>query len=254
MYRPCVLKPVALVSLCVLLVACGKEAPSASTTKPVAPGKTGTARITGTVVLEGAAPAPETVRVSSDSFCMKSHPEAMDKGDLVLGEGKTIANVFVWVKEGVTGRYPVPAKAVVLDQRGCQYEPRVFGVMTGQGVTVHNSDETLHNVHVAAKVNKPFNRAMHLVDMQLDAKFEKAEVMVKVKCDVHGWMTSWMGVVPHPFFAVTGRDGTFAIEGLPAGTYTVEAWHERLGVRTLRVTLAEAEARTAPFSFTAPAP
>lgn len=254
MHRSSLLKPVALASLCALLVACGKEAPSATAAAPVVPGRTGTARITGSVVFEGVPPVPETVRVSSDSFCMKSHPEAMDKGDLVLGEGKTIANVFVWVKEGVSGRYPVPAKPVVLDQRGCQYEPRVFGVMTGQGVTVHNSDETLHNVHVAAKLNKPFNRAMHLANMQLDAKFEKAEVMVKIKCDVHGWMTSWMGVVPHPFFAVTGRDGAFAIEGLPSGTYTLEAWHERLGTRTLKVTLAEAEARTAPFSFTAPAP
>jgi hypothetical protein len=138
----------------------------------------------------------------------------------------------------------------VLDQRGCRYTPHVFGVQVGQPVEIVNSDPTLHNVHAMPKTNDEFNFGQPVQGMRMRRTFSKPEVMVPVRCDVHGWMNAYAGVVTHPFHAVTTADGAFAIKGLPPGKYTLEAWHERLGTQTQTITIDGKKDATATFSFT----
>ena len=139
--------------------------------------------------------------------------------------------------------------AVVLDQRGCKYHPHVFGVQVGQPVTILNSDPTLHNVHAVPKANTEFNFGQSSKGMKTTRIFDKPEVMVPFRCDVHGWMAAYGGVVSHPFFAVSKADGSFEIKGLPAGTYTIEVWHERLGTQTQTVKVDGKAGVTANLSY-----
>ena len=160
---------------------------------------------------------------------------------------------FVQIVSGLGDRkFAPPAEPVALDQRGCVYYPRVVGVQTGQPLLLINSDPTLHNVHTASSANKPFNFGMSVQGQKATRYFQHEETMIKAKCDVHPWMAAWIGVSPHPFFAVTGEDGRFAIAGLPPGTYDIEAWQETLGRQRMTVTLAEGEAVSANFTFAAP--
>jgi hypothetical protein len=233
-----------------------EAAPAAAAGAPAASaapaaGATGSASVTGKIVFEGAAPAPEKFKMSADAFCAKSHPGDQNKEDVVVAADKGLANVFVYVKAGITGTYPPPATAAVIDQKGCTYHPHVFGVVAGQNIDILNSDATLHNIHSLPEANAPFNLAMPVQGMKYTKKFDKPEVMVKIKCDVHGWMSAYCGVVAHPFFAVTGTDGTYAIKNLPAGTYTIEAWHEKFGTQTQQVTVGATDSKAVPFTFKA---
>jgi plastocyanin len=171
---------------------------------------------------------------------------------VVLGPDATLGNVFVYVKDGLgTLVFPVPQAPVVLDQRHCMYAPRVFGIQAGQSLEIRNSDSTLHNIHARPEVNREFNRGQGSAGMTHTHVFTAPEVMVPFKCDVHKWMNAWVGVLNHPFHAVTGTDGTFSLIGLPPGTYTIEVWHETLGTQTQIVTVGpKATARIA-FSFQA---
>ena len=168
----------------------------------------------------------------------------------MLGTGNTMANVMVRVKSPVAAS-AAPATPVVIDQKGCHYSPHVVGVMVGQKLQLRNSDGLLHNVHALPKVNTPFNMAMPANRTEADTTFGKEEGMFMVKCDVHGWMTAYVGVFSNPYFAVTGPDGKFTINGLAPGTYEIEAWHEKLGTRTATVTVAAAPAK-ADFAFAPP--
>ena len=171
----------------------------------------------------------------------------------VVGDGGTLANVFVYVKSGLEGRsFPVPAEPVVLDQQQCWYVPRVVGVRVGQPLQVLNSDPLLHNVRAAAAVNEPFNQGQPVQGMRFSHTFSTEEVMVPFKCDVHAWMAAWVGVVNHPYFAVTGPSGEFSLPNLPAGTYTVEAWHEAAGTQTASVTVSAQGTATLSMTFTVP--
>ena len=138
---------------------------------------------------------------------------------------------------------------VVMDQIGCKYTPHAMGVMVNQPFRILNSDGILHNVHSFSKVNAEFNKGQPFQNMEFEHTFDQAEVMVRFKCDVHPWMSSYMGVVEHPFFAVSTDDGSYSIDGVPAGTYTVEAWHETLGTQTMEVTVAEDSVAAASFDF-----
>jgi plastocyanin len=157
---------------------------------------------------------------------------------LVVGAGNALQNVFVYVKEGLGQRtYAVPGTPVRLDQKGCRYVPHVFGVQVGQAMQIANSDPTLHNVNAAPKENKGFNFGQVPTTPAVTRTFDRAEIGVPFRCDVHSWMNAYAGVVPHPFFAVTKADGSFEIKGLPPGTYTLELWHEQLGTQTQSVTV-----------------
>jgi len=137
----------------------------------------------------------------------------------------------------------------VIDQDGCLYHPRVFGVMAGQPIEIRNSDPVLHNIKAVPTANRGFNISQPGQGMKTTRTFSTAEIMVPLECNVHGWMNAFVGVMSHPFFATSGPDGSFSIQGLPAGTYELEAWHEKLGTRTLSVTVAENGTAAAEFSF-----
>ena len=171
-----------------------------------------------------------------------------------MGPGSGLKNVFVYVKDGLGNRrLRTPKTPVVLDQEGCRYMPHVFGVQVGQPLEIRNSDPTLHNVHAVPKINEEFNFGQPIKGMKSTGAFDKPEVMVSFRCDVHGWMNAYASVVTHPFFAVSKNDGTFEIKGLPAGTYTIEAWHERLGTQTQKVTVSAKAGATANFALKAKA-
>lgn len=233
-------------------VACGggSDAPAESAA-PAAPAfdPATAGNITGSIMLEGTPPAAETIRMNSDPVCTKEATDTETHYYVVGGNGG-LGNVFVYVKEGLTGSFPAASDTVVLDQNGCRYTPHVFGIQVGQTLQVHNGDPTLHNIHATPTANAEFNTGQPIEGMTFDRTFDTPEVMVPFKCDVHGWMNSYAGVLDHPFFAVSGGDGAFDISSLPPGDYVVEAWHEELGTQTQNVTVGEGATADISFTFT----
>ncbi|HET7790302.1 MAG TPA: carboxypeptidase regulatory-like domain-containing protein [Gemmatimonadales bacterium] len=210
------------------------------------------ATITGKVKFTGAKPVMAKIDMSDEPTCKAKYPAAPTKQDVIVNPNGTLANVFVYVKSGLPAgkTYPAPATPVVLDQNGCRYHPHVLGVMVGQTLEIKNSDGLLHNIKAKGVKNRPFNVSQP-VSMSTNRTFSAAEVMVPLECNVHGWMNAWLGVLPHPFFAVTGTDGAFSIKGLPPGTYTIEAWQEKYGTQDATVTVTAAGAKPVDFTFTA---
>lgn len=243
-----VLAPLALLAL---LAACSPKAPEAPAAPAGPPGKLGTAAVSGRVTLVGVPPANEKVTMGTDPFCAGRHPGETELPAYAVGADGALANVLLRVTEGVSGSYPAPSEAKTLDQKGCAYSPRLLALMVGQPLDIVSSDATLHNVHAAAKANKPFNLGMPAPGTRYTRTFAAPEI-VPFRCDVHPWMRAWVAVVPHPFFAATGADGRYEIRGLPAGTYTVEAWHEKLPAQTFTVTVADGATETRDVAFTAP--
>lgn len=209
------------------------------------------ATITGTVKFEGKVPRLGILKMEAEPACAAKHPTPVKSQALVLGEGNTMGNIFVKIKSGLKKKdYPVPTEPVVVDQNGCMYHPHVFGIRAGQTLKILNSDGILHNIHPLPKINAQFNLAMPKFKKVSKKKFTKVEEdPFLIKCDVHPWMGAYAAVMGHPFFNVTGKDGKFEISGLPAGTYEVEAWHEKLGTRTATVTVADGETKTIDFTF-----
>jgi plastocyanin len=221
--------------------ACQGEAPPAGTTGPLSAAD-GPGTVSGRISFTGVPPPRQELRVASDPNCVIDGESVFSEAVVVGPEGG-LQNVFVYVKDGLGERqYAAPDEPVVLDQVGCRYIPHVFGVQVGQPVHVHNSDPTLHNIHATTKTANFFNFTQMAGQGTSTRTFSQPEVMVPIRCDVHGWMIAYAGVLPHPFFAVTDDDGRFRFEGLPPGTYTVEAWHERLGVQTGTVTITDGDA------------
>ena len=245
----------AFVSILVLAVAAacggGSEAPAESA-EPAAPAfdPATAGNVTGSIMFEGDAPAAETIRMNSDPVCLKQATDT-ETEYYVVGDGGGLGNVFVYVKSGLTGSFPPASDTIILDQQGCRYTPHVFGIQVGQTLQVVNSDPTLHNIHATPANNAEFNTGQPIQGMTFDREFDNVEIMVPFKCDVHGWMNAYVGVLDHPFFAVSGSDGAFDISGLPPGTYEIEAWHEELGTQTESVTVAEAGTAEVSFTFAA---
>ena len=212
-----------------------------------------TGSLAGRVLIDGPAPANDRIRMSSDPFCTRANTDgAAFETFAVAGGG--LDNVFVYVKDGLGNYYfDVPSDPVILDQQGCRYTPHVFGVRAGQPLELRNTDDTLHNVRAMGEVNQPFNIGQPGAGVKHTKTFTAREVMVEFKCDVHGWMRAYAGVLDHPYFAVTASGGRFELAKMPAGTYTIEAWHERLGAQTQTVTLADNETKALTFTFKMPA-
>jgi len=243
-------------SVCLILLAgafaCGGSPPTAP---PAAPGPAvdpaTAAAVTVTVNFEGTAPTPVMMRLDGDKRCV-AEVGADERADesILLGTGPALQNVFVYVTDSLTGQvFPIPTEAVVLDQDKCRYSPRVLGVRVGQPLTIRNSDPLLHNVRAEGKINQPFNMSTPVEGMSFTRTFATREVMVDIKCDVHAWMRAFVGVLDHPYFGTTGQDGRVALNNLPPGTYTIEAWHEVLGVKTQQITVGPKESKDVSFTF-----
>lgn len=212
--------------------------------------------ITGTVAFTGKPPVLRPLAMDADPVCAKLHAGKPVLAEmLVLGSGNTMANVILWVSKGLPAgkTFPAPKTPVVLDQKGCQYLPHATGIMVGQPYRILNSDGILHNVHTLPKVNTSFNRAMPGASKEATTTFAKPEPVFQIKCDVHPWMSAYIGVFTHPFFAATSTDGKFTIAGLDAGTYEITAWHERLGTQTASITVGGTDTKTQDFKFAVPA-
>ena len=207
--------------------------------------------VSGRVTFEGTPPENAVINLASDPACVTARPDGL-KLDTVMVNNGGLENVFVYVKDGLGNYYfETPTTPVTLDQKGCHYSPHVFGLRTGQPLEILNSDQTLHNVNAMARVNQAFNMGQAMQGMKSQKTFTKPEVMVRIKCDVHAWMTAYAGVLNHPYFAVTANGGAFELKDLPPGTYTIEAWHEKLGTQTQTVTLGAKETKSVGFAFKA---
>lgn len=208
------------------------------------------ATITGKVQWLGTVPKIRTITFSADPHCAEMHPHPVPAKNIVINQNGTLRNVFVYVKEGLESlTYEPPKTAVTLEQRGCLYQPHVLGIMAHQPLKIVNDDNTLHNIHVLPRLNREFNVGQPREGMSTLRAFDHPEVMIPVKCDVHPWMSAYIGVLDHPFYSVTGDDGSFRIEGLPPGSFLVEAWHEVYGVQTQLVIVADQETKEVGFTF-----
>lgn len=211
--------------------------------------------ITGIVTFDGKAPTLRPLAMDADPDCAKKHSAPVANEMLTLGSGNTMASVMVFVSKGLPAgkTYPAPATPVVIDQKGCQYLPHVMGIMVGQPYKILNSDGILHNIHTLPKINASFNKGMTATVKEVTTAFPKSETMFNIKCDVHPWMSAYLGVFTNPFFSVSGTDGKFTISGLDAGTYEITAWHERLGMQTASITVGASDTKTQGFKFAMPA-
>jgi plastocyanin len=207
------------------------------------------ATLGGTVKFEGAPAKMGAVQMGADPYCASQHAAPEPDEEVMVGAGGELANVIVYVKD-VQGSFPPPSTPAVLDQKGCKYIPHVTAVQVGQPVQIKNSDATLHNVHAMPEVNSQFNEGQPVQNMVSTKKFDKVEMKpFRIKCDVHGWMKSYMAVLPHPYHAVSQTNGTFSIANLPPGSYTLVAWHEKYGQQEQAVTVGAKEQKQVSFTF-----
>lgn len=205
--------------------------------------------IKGTIKLDGTAPKPTRIDMSQDPLCAKAHSTPATTEDFVVGRDGGLANVVVYVSEGLTSHnFPPPAQPAVLEQKGCQYKPHVLAMQAGQKLDVVNSDETTHNIHPTPENNREWNMTQPH-GMPLEQTFAREEVAIPVKCNVHPWMKGYIAVLKHPYFAVSDKNGNFEIRDLPPGSYTITAWQEKMPPQSQKVTVGADEAKTLDFTF-----
>ncbi len=194
--------------------------------------------VTGTVHFAGTPPARIMIDMAQDPICALSPTDLSD--DYVVNHGE-LANVVVSIQGGLGDRaYPIPRSPVVIDQKGCRFLPHMAAAVAGQEVQFTNSDMTQHNVHMAPEKhgNPSFDVTQRGNANPISRYFATPETMMPVRCNNHPWMHAYLSVLPNPFFAVTGPDGRFTIKGLPPGTYTLTARHEKAGSRSATITVA----------------
>jgi plastocyanin len=242
---------IAGVVLLLVSVACSRQDAPKRTPPPdakrVDPATAG--NLAGRVMVDGTLPPNPPINLSGDPICQQAHKDGVT-AETYISENGGLGNVFVYVKDGLGQYYfDEPGDPVRLDQNGCMYKPHVFGVRVGQNIEFVNSDSTGHNVHALPTANREFNFSQPIKTQRDRRSFTSPEVMVHIKCDMHNWMSAYAGVVDHPYFAVTEPGGKFEMKQLPPGTYTIEAWHEKLGRQTQKVTLAEKGSAEVTFTF-----
>lgn len=209
------------------------------------------ATIRGRVIFEGEEPEPQVIDVSGDPDCARLHPGGtMTASTVAVGQNQGVANAFVSIKDSFDDlKFRTPKDPVVIDQKGCVYHPRVVGLQVGQKLSFTNGDPLAHNVHPLPRYNRESNRMQNAGAEPIEMSFARPELMLPVKCNLHPWMIAFVNVVPHPFFAVSKADGSFEISGLPAGDYTLQVSHERLGTREIQVQLKAGESKEVEFRY-----
>ncbi|HKS75313.1 MAG TPA: carboxypeptidase regulatory-like domain-containing protein [Terriglobales bacterium] len=213
-----------------------------------APG-TASNELRGVVKFEGTPPKSARINMSADPSCSKFHPGGMAADDLIADANGGLENVIVFVSQGLEGRtFQPPPQPVVIEQKGCMYVPHVVAMQANQKLEVINSDQTVHNIHPTPANNREWNKAQP-PGSPLEETFAREEVSIPVHCNVHPWMRSYIAVFKHPYFAVTGKNGSFDLKDLPPGTYTLEAWHEKLGTATQKVVVGSPDTKPVEFVF-----
>jgi len=219
----------------------GQEQPKAAPAAAVDPATAAT--IKGKITLDGTAPPNAPIKMNADPYCMTANKTPQTQETYMVGKAGELGNVFVYISDGLGDRtFEAPKDPVVIDQQNCRYHPHVLGIMVGQPLQILNSDSTLHNIHAIPTKNQEFNTGQPIKGMKTDHIFTAAETMVPFKCDVHGWMNAYAGVLPHPYFAVTADDGSFTIKNLPPGTYKLTAGTRSL-VRRRRISRSQPRTR-----------
>jgi len=211
------------------LIYAGSEGGGGGNYRPTSTDPSTFGTLHGRVVFEGDGWRIRRIALS-DQFCIdQNHNELMSE-DFLLGPDGGLANVVVFIQSGLqTMKFDPPSEPVVLDQHNCQYHPHVAVIQTGQPLVIKSSDNTLHNVHAADGPNEGFNQSMSKPSTLAPRMFYKTEIAKQIACDVHSWMRSYLAILPHPCWAITGPDGSFTIKGVPPGHYLLAAWHERFG-------------------------
>jgi plastocyanin len=206
--------------------------------------------ISGVVSLKGQPPKMKSLDMTADPGC----PTGPQPAEVVVAKDGKLANVFVYVKEGLPqGNFAVPSDPVTLDQKGCRYIPHMLGIMAGQPLKITNTDTADHNIHDMPSNNPAFNESQTPTDQPVTKKFSNAEMMIPVQCNQHPWMRAYINVMSHSYFAVSGPDGSFEIKNLPPGEYTIAAVHERFGEQTMKVKVGAKENAKAAFVYSATA-
>jgi plastocyanin len=228
------------------------NAPSSPSTGGAPPDAT-SATLTGTVRLDGTPPHAVKINMSAEPICAKAHPEGVVPQDVVTGENNAFANVVVYISKGLEGKtFEAPTQSAHIEQKGCLYEPHVLAIQATQKLEVLNADSTTHNIHPIPQNNREWNRSQPPGSAPLEESFGREEISIPVKCNIHPWMKSYIAVFKHPYFAVTDKSGSFTLQGLPPGEYTVQAWQEKYGTVTQTITVGAHETKNVNFVFKAP--
>jgi plastocyanin len=237
-----------------LTVGCSKSQPTAE--QPAAAPKPATitvdaataGSVSGVVSFKGVAPKIKPLDMTADPGC----PTGPQPSDAVLVNNGKLANVFIYVKEGLPqGAFAVPTEPVTLDQKGCRYSPHMLGIMAGQPLKITNTDTADHNIHDMPSKNQAFNESQMPTDKPISKTFPTAEMMIPVQCNQHPWMRAYINVMTHPYFAVSAADGRYTIKNLPPGEYTLVAVHEKFGEQTMKVKVSPKMDTDERFVFTA---
>jgi len=245
---------IAAILVSFLIVSCkpkkgAEEEEPAENAKPAYSSKGDEGTVTGVIKFEGTPPTPKRIDMGGDANCASAPGDKLTE-DYVVTDGK-VANVFLYVTGGPVNNFSfeTPSSPVVLDQHGCHYEPHVLGVQTSQTIRILNSDQATHNIHPYPKNNPEWNESQPAGAAPKEKKFSRAETLIPVKCNQHPWMQAYIGVLPHPFFSVSAKDGTYTIKGLPPGKYTLVAWHEKAGEQKQEITVGASESKTQDFTY-----
>jgi plastocyanin len=210
--------------------------------------------VRGKVFILGKIPEEKPIEAMRNSDCLRLHDELPKTTFYVIGPGKELADVYVrLIGDNLKGHFEPSTNPVVINQAGCSFEPYVVGIQAGQPLQVMNSDPVMHNVHFSPVVagNKESNKAQMPKSQPFLYQFDQPELFLKLKCDVHPWMFAYVTVESHPFFAVTGKDGSFAITNVPPGEYSVEVRHRKLGSIRREITVHSQEGVAVSFRMQA---
>jgi hypothetical protein len=248
-------------ALAIAMISCGGSNTSTPETPAATPAATGkpvdsatAGSVKGVIKLDGTAPKMKPINMAAEPTCAKQHTTPAMTQDAVPGDNGTLQNVVVYLKGDFSAySFDVPKAPAVIDQKGCQYSPHVLAMMVNQPLEVTNSDMTTHNIHPVPKDNREWNESQPPGAPPIMQMFAREEIAIAVKCNVHPWMKSYMAVVSHPYFQVTGKDGSFELKNVPPGTYMLTAWHESFGTTDMSVTIGPKEDKTVNLTLKAAA-